>query len=63
VKKIRRQKITSKTTFLIPLLLLILTLLFCLTAVSAASGDAIYVNSSGGNDSWDGLSAAHTDGT
>ena len=48
---------------MIPLLLLSLTLLFCLTTVSAASGDAIYVNGSGGNDSWDGLSATHTDGT
>ncbi|OEC87354.1 MULTISPECIES: beta strand repeat-containing protein [Methanobacterium] len=55
--------ITRKTKFLIPLLLLSLTLLFCLNAVSAASGDAIYVNSSSGNDSWDGQSAAYNSTT
>lgn len=59
VKKIIGQIITHKTKFLIPLLLLSLTLLFCLTTVSAASGDAIYVNSSSGNDSWDGQSATY----
>ena len=60
MKKILRP---NKTRILIPLLLLSLTLLFCLTTVSAAPGDAIYVNGSSGNDSWDGLSATHTDGT
>lgn len=53
MKKIRQQTITSK--FFIPLLLS-LTLLFCLTTVSAADNDTIYVNASG-NDSWDGLNA------
>ncbi len=63
VKKIRKQIITRKTKFLIPLMLLSLTLLFCLTTVSAASGDAIYVNGSSGNDSWDGQSAVYNSTT
>ena len=43
-------------------MLLSLTLLFCLTTVSAAPGDTIYVSGSG-NDSWDGSSTTHTDKT
>jgi hypothetical protein len=55
VKKIKKQ--TIKT--FIPLLLISLTLLFCLTTVSAADNDTIYVNGSSGNDSWDGQSAVY----
>ena len=62
VKKIRRQAITNKTRILIPLLLLSLTLLFCLTTVSAASGNNIYVNTEG-NDSWDGQSVVYNSTT
>ena len=62
MKKIRKQTITNKTRILTSLLLLSLTLLFCLTTVSAAPGDTIYVNT-GGNDSWDGQSAAYNDTT
>ena len=62
MKKILKQTITNKTRILTSLLLLSLTLLFCLATVSAAPGDTIYVNGSG-NDSWDGLSTTHTDGT
>ena len=36
---------------------------FCVSDVSAASGDIIYVNGSSGNDSWDGQSAAWVSGT
>ncbi|OEC84626.1 MULTISPECIES: hypothetical protein [Methanobacterium] len=36
---------------------------FCVSSVSAASGDIIYVNGSGGNDSWDGQSATYISGT
>ena len=43
-------------------MLLSLTLLFCLTTVSASSGDTIYVNTVG-NDSWDGQSATQISGT
>ena len=46
-------------------MLLSLTLIFnfCVSDVSAASGDIIYVNGSSGNDSWNGLSATWTSGT
>ena len=48
---IRKQAITYRK--LIPLLLITLTVLFCANTVSAAD-EAIYVNGSYGNDSWDG---------
>lgn len=41
---------------------MILIFSFGTHSVSAASGDIIYVNGSGGNDSWDGLSAKWTSG-
>lgn len=54
----------NKTRIAVPLILLILVLVFnfCVSCVSAAAGDIIYVNSSGGNDSWNGLSATWTSG-
>ena len=68
MKKIRKQ-ITSrsfyKSTFLIPVFLLVLALIFTMgvSTVSAASGDTIYVNGSSGNDSWNGQSATYQSGT
>jgi len=56
VKKIRIQKFTNKTKFFIPTLLLSLTLLFCLSVVSAADNSTIYVNGTGGNDANNGTS-------
>ncbi len=58
MKKIRRQVITNKTKFAIPILLLSLVLVFtcCVQDVSAAPGDTMYVNGSSGNDSYDGYS-------
>jgi len=56
VKKIRRQdNLKRHNKILISLLLLILTLLFSVTAVSAEPG-VIYVNNDTGNDTWDGQS-------
>lgn len=65
MKEILKQAITGDKRILIPLMILSLVLIFnfCLSGVSAASGDIIYVNGSGGNDSWDGLSAAWISGT
>lgn len=57
-ENIRKQTITK--TF-IPLLLISLTLISCLTTVSADPG-IIYVNNATGNDSWDGQSATYTSG-
>ncbi|HEX3014587.1 MAG TPA: hypothetical protein VHO92_10025, partial [Methanobacterium sp.] len=54
----QKQGITTKIKCFIPVLLLSLTLLFCLTTVSAADNNTIYVNDTGGNDSWDGTSWA-----
>ena len=58
MKKIRRQVITNKTKFAIPILLLSLALVFtcCVQDVSAAPGDTMYVNGSSGNDTSDGYS-------
>ena len=49
----------AKKSFLILLLILSLALIFnlCISCVSAAPGDVIYVNCSSGNDLWDGLSS------
>ena len=64
-EKILKQGIKCENRILIPLLILSLALVFnfCISSVSAASGDIIYVNGSSGNDSWDGLSATWTSGT
>jgi len=64
-EKILKQGIKCENRILIPLLILSLVLIlnFCISSVSAASGDIIYVNGSSGNDSWDGLSATWTSGT
>ncbi len=51
-ENIRKQMITSKTKFFIPLLLISLTLLFCVSTVSAA--DSIYVNTTGNDDTGTG---------
>ena len=58
MKKIRSQILQNNSKITIPILLLSLALVFTFGthAVSAADNDTIYVNSSGGNDSWDGLS-------
>ncbi|WP_424355578.1 hypothetical protein [Methanobacterium sp. MBAC-LM] len=65
MKKILKRVIKGEKRILIPLMILSLALIFnfCISGVSAASGDIIYVNGSSGNDSWDGLSAAWTSGT
>ena len=57
-EKISKQVIKCEKQFLISLMILSLALIFnfCISSVSAASGDIIYVNGSSGNDSWDGLS-------
>ncbi|MDD3753798.1 MAG: right-handed parallel beta-helix repeat-containing protein [Methanobacterium sp.] len=56
MKKIRRQdNLKTHNKILISLMLLILTLLFSVTAVSAEPG-VIYVNNDTGNDTWDGQS-------
>ena len=64
-EKILKQAIKGEKRILIPLMILSLALIFnfCISSVSAASGDIIYVNGSSGNDSWDGLSATWTSGT
>ncbi|WP_414469161.1 hypothetical protein [Methanobacterium sp. ACI-7] len=51
MKKIRKQKITTKT--ILPILLISLILLFCLTTVSAAN-DTIYVNTTGNDTTGNG---------
>ena len=65
MKNILEQVIKAKKQILIPSLILSLVLIFSFGthSVSAATGDIIYVNGSGGNDSWDGLSATWTSGT
>lgn len=65
MKSILKQAIKGEKRFLVSLMLLSLTLIFnfCVSDVSAASGDIIYVNGSSGNDSWDGLSSTWTSGT
>ena len=65
MKNILEQVIKAKKQILIPLLILSLVLIFSFGthSVSAAPRDIIYVNGSGGNDSWDGLSATWTSGT
>ena len=57
--------LSKKPAIILPLLLLSLALVFTLNVkdVSAAPGDTIYVNGSGGNDLWNGQSATHTTGT
>lgn len=54
-EKIQKQTIATKIKFFIPLLLINLTLLFCLTTVSAADNDTMYV-ATNGSDSNDGFS-------
>lgn len=52
----KKQIITHKTKLLIPLLLSCLAFFSCLSAVSAADNDTIYVNATGGNDKNNGTS-------
>ncbi len=64
-EKILKQASKGEKRILIPIMILSLVLIFNfgVSNVSAVSGDVIYVNGSGGNDSWDGLSATWTSGT
>ena len=52
----KKQINTRKTKLVIPVLLLCLAFFSCLSAVSAADNDTIYVNATGGNDNNDGTS-------
>ena len=64
MNNIKKQEYDSNKRILIPLILLSLILTFtCIGAVSAAPGDAIYVNGSGGNDNWDGQSDTYNSTT
>lgn len=61
-KQANKNQSLKKVKIAVPSLLLILSLIFvasigAASAVSAASGDNIYVNASSGNDNYDGLSA------
>ncbi len=64
MKKILKHVIKGEKRILILLMILSLSLIFnfCVSGVSAAPGDIIYVNGSSGNDSWDGLSSTWTSG-
>ncbi|MEN6552759.1 MAG: right-handed parallel beta-helix repeat-containing protein [Methanobacterium sp.] len=52
----KKQIITRKTKLVIPVLLLCLAFFSCLSAVSAADNDTIYVNATGGDDNNNGTS-------
>lgn len=56
MKKIKKQIITRKTKLFISVLLLCLAFFACLSAVSAADNDTIYVNATGGDDNNNGTS-------
>lgn len=57
----KNSKNKTKPKFIIFILLLSLTIVLFAGAASAAS--TIYVNGTGGNDTWDGASPTHTNGT
>jgi hypothetical protein len=56
VNNIKKEETRGRNRILIPFIFLILLTFTCISAASAAPGDTIYVNGTGGNDSWDGQS-------